>query len=122
MTESVVWFLCDRGHGHERVKYFLQFRYFAEKPHLASGKRNTELIHEIYRRFKSYGFNATYHPYKVLLAFPNSKKRNKVSIIDEKGNASYTSKGIEDFLEANEKIAKDYPSFNGYAPSGTAEV
>ena len=103
-------------------KHFHQFRYFAEKPHLASRKRNTELIHEIHRRFVSYGFNATFHPYKVLLAFPKSKKRNKVSIIDEKGNASYTSKGIEDFLEQSEEIAKDYPSFNGYAPNGTAEV
>lgn len=103
-------------------KHFHQFRYFSGEPHLASSKRNTKLIHEIHRRFILYGFNATYHPYKVLLAYPNSTKPNKVSIIDEKGNASYTSKGIEDFLESTEEIAKDYPSFNGYAPSGTAEV
>ena len=80
------------------------------------------MIKEVPRRFQSYGFETTYHPYDVLLSFPNPTKRNYVYIVDQNGKQVFKSKGIEDFLEPSEKVASAFGPFLAFAPAGTVQV
>ena len=69
-----------------------------------------------------YGFDAQYYPYDVLLSFAKPKKKNHVYTLDNAGNQTFKSKGIENFLEDSENDTSAYPPFHGNSPNGIVEV
>lgn len=60
--------------------------FFAKRPHVASTKRTFEISEEIFKRFESYGFKATFHNYTTILAFSKRDDPNFVYVKDTAGN------------------------------------
>ena len=96
-------------------------KYFSQKPHNAGSERNNEIIQEIHKRFKWYGFDSTLHKYDVPLSFPERGKLNHAYILDTwKGEEVFKSKGKEDALFPEENDSSAMPPFNAFGPAGTA--
>ena len=63
--------------------------FFAGRPHVASTKRTFEISDEIYRRFESYGFKASFHNYTTILGYSKRDDPNMVYVKHESGIWKY---------------------------------
>ena len=99
-------------------------RHLASVPHLAGTKQDLEQANWVADRFREYGLDeVTVAPYQVLLSYPKLDKPNKVYLMDEAGNAVFTTSGTQTPIYADEESSTEVmPNFNAYSAPGTVEV
>uniref|UniRef100_A0A7M5UJF3 Uncharacterized protein n=1 Tax=Clytia hemisphaerica TaxID=252671 RepID=A0A7M5UJF3_9CNID len=97
-------------------------RYFAAKPHVASTPRTFANTQEMYDRFKSYGFEPSFHNYTTILAYSKKDDPNRVYIKDENNDDVFKSRDSEkiytDAEEEDDPTA--LPPFLAYSMNGAA--
>ena len=76
------------------------------------------------QKFRDFGLDeVNVVPYQVLLSYPKWDQPNKVYLLDESGNAVYTTSGTQTPIYAEEEFSdKVAPNFNAYSAPGTVQV
>lgn len=86
-------------------------------PHLAGTEQDLEQAKWLEQNFLNSGLDrVVVVPYHVLLSYPNMTQPNKVYLLDDKGNANFTTSGKQTPLsqpEENSPLAA--PNFNAYS-------
>ena len=106
----------------------LFYLYFSSKltelPHIAGSDRNRDLAMDIYREWKTFGFDSVeVINYTVLLSYPNGDDPSSLVLKDSNGSIIYASHIAEEpSLTDNEKKNDIVAPFNAYSGNGTVTV
>jgi N-acetylated-alpha-linked acidic dipeptidase len=105
-------------------QYVLVDRHLASVPHLAGTAQDLEQAEWMRNKFLEFGLDeASVVPYQVLLSYPNKDKLNKVYLMNETGDAVFTTSGTQTPIYSPEEYSPDAaPNFNAYSAPGTVEV
>ena len=100
------------------------FSNLTELPHIAGSDRNRDLAMDIYREWKTFGFDSVeIINYTVLLSYPNKEDSNSLLLKDSNGSVIYDSHIAEEPpLTDNEKKNNVVAPFNAYSGNGTVVV
>ena len=99
------------------------FRYFAQKPHVASFNRTYAIADELFNLFNQYGFKPEFHKYDVLLSLPDPEKNNYVAVFNSSsGNKVFQNMRMERILEPQENDSTALPPFLAYSKNGEVKV
>lgn len=118
----------EREKLHQSIVDFMKtdnlkenMNYFAAKPHVASRPRTFKNSAEIYKRFKEYGFEPSYHEYETILAYSKLDNPNYVSVKNANGEEVFRSQKIEKtYPKYGEIEADSLPPFLAYSMNGSA--
>ena len=99
-------------------------RHLTSVPHVAGTKQDLEQATWIRDRFLEFGLDkAQVVPYQVLLSYPDATTPNRVYLLDEQGQAIFTTSGRQTPLYSPEEYSPDVLlNFNAYSATGLVEV
>lgn len=90
-------------------------------PHIAGSQQDLEQAEWVRKKFIEYGLDkADVIPYRVLLSYPDKERPNKVYILDDDGNANFTTFGKQiPLFHPDEDSPLVMPNFNAFSRPGT---
>lgn len=102
----------------ENIRNYL--RYLTTRPHLGGTEAEKQTALWVGDTWESQGMDEVHLvPYEVLLSYPEKDTPNLVRVLDESGEAAWTSQGWQKPLYAPEESSPEVPpNFNGYSAPG----